>query len=157
MSGLVLHHVIGGNGAGKSTLLKVLSRITEPTNGYADIRGRVGSLLEVGTGFHPELTGRENVFLNGSLLGFSRRDIAYLPQSVDIDRTFPISVFDLVGTGLWRRVGFFGGMGKAARDKIAGPNPTAATDRLSEIAASTACHHVAASRPRASPITPSSA
>ena len=68
--------LIGRNGAGKSTLLKVLSRITEPTVGYADVSGRVGSLLEVGTGFHPELTGRENVFLNGAILGMPRRDIA---------------------------------------------------------------------------------
>lgn len=67
--------VIGRNGAGKSTLLKVLSRITEPTNGYADIRGRVGSLLEVGTGFHPELTGRENIFLNGAILGMKQKEI----------------------------------------------------------------------------------
>ena len=68
--------VIGGNGAGKSTLLKVLSRITEPTAGRAMIRGRVGSLLEVGTGFHPELTGRENVFMNGTLLGMKKREVA---------------------------------------------------------------------------------
>jgi len=67
--------VIGRNGAGKSTLLKVLSRITEPSEGYADIHGRVGSLLEVGTGFHPELTGRENIFLNGAILGMKRSDI----------------------------------------------------------------------------------
>jgi lipopolysaccharide transport system ATP-binding protein len=68
--------VIGRNGAGKSTLLKILTRITTPTEGRATIRGRVGSLLEVGTGFHPELTGRENVFLNGSVLGMKRREIA---------------------------------------------------------------------------------
>jgi lipopolysaccharide transport system ATP-binding protein len=67
--------VIGKNGAGKTTLLKVISRITEPTEGWAEIHGRVGSLLEVGTGFHPELTGRENVFLNGAILGMRRSEI----------------------------------------------------------------------------------
>jgi lipopolysaccharide transport system ATP-binding protein len=67
--------VVGRNGAGKSTLLKLMSRITSPTEGEIRLRGRVGSLLEVGTGFHPELTGRENVFLNGSILGMSRREI----------------------------------------------------------------------------------
>lgn len=71
--------IIGRNGAGKSTLLKVLSRITDPSQGYADIYGRVSSLLEVGTGFHPELTGRENVYLNGAILGMKK---------VDIDRKF---------------------------------------------------------------------
>jgi lipopolysaccharide transport system ATP-binding protein len=87
-----VHHgevigIIGHNGAGKSTLLKILSRITEPTEGYADIYGRVGSLLEVGTGFHPDLTGRENVYMNGTILGMTK---------VEIDRKFD-EIVDFAG------------------------------------------------------------
>jgi lipopolysaccharide transport system ATP-binding protein len=67
--------IIGLNGSGKSTLLKILSKITEPTSGYAEIRGKVSSLLEVGTGFHQELTGRENIYLNGSILGMKKKEI----------------------------------------------------------------------------------
>src|SRR5215203_7136464 len=72
--------IVGANGAGKSTLLKILSRITRPTAGEARLRGRVGSLLEVGTGFHPELTGRDNVYLNGAILGMDR---AYIRNRFD--------------------------------------------------------------------------
>ncbi len=67
--------IIGPNGAGKSTLLQILSRIIEPTSGHAELYGQVGSLLEIGTGFHPDLTGRENIFLNGAVLGMKRREI----------------------------------------------------------------------------------
>jgi len=68
--------IIGGNGAGKSTLLKILSRITEPTEGWSQIHGRLAALIEVGTGMHPELTGRENIYLNGTILGMRKREIS---------------------------------------------------------------------------------
>ena len=88
--------IIGGNGAGKSTLLKILSRITEPTEGRAEIRGRVGSLLEVGTGFHPELTGRENIYLNGAILGLSRSDIDDRFDEIVVKNSFEEMLGDVV-------------------------------------------------------------
>jgi lipopolysaccharide transport system ATP-binding protein len=101
--------VVGRNGAGKSTLLKVLTRITAPTAGRAVIRGRVGSLLEVGTGFNPELTGRENVFLNGSILGMKRREIQRkLPEIVEfsgIDRFIDTPV-KRYSSGMYVRLAF---------------------------------------------------
>jgi lipopolysaccharide transport system ATP-binding protein len=101
--------VIGRNGAGKSTLLKLLTRITTPTTGEAVIRGRVGSLLEVGTGFHPELTGRENVYLNGAILGMGRREITRkLPEIVDFAgvATFMDTPVKRYSSGMYVRLAF---------------------------------------------------
>jgi lipopolysaccharide transport system ATP-binding protein len=101
--------VIGRNGAGKSTLLKILSRITEPTKGYADIRGRIASLLEVGTGFHAELTGRENVFLNGAILGMRRDEIIRKFDEIvafaEIEKFLDTPV-KRYSTGMYMRLGF---------------------------------------------------
>jgi lipopolysaccharide transport system ATP-binding protein len=100
---------IGPNGAGKSTLLKILSRITEPTTGVARLNGRVGALLEVGTGFHPELTGRENVFLNGAILGMTRRDIQRrfdeIVEFAEVDRFLDTPV-KRYSSGMYVRLAF---------------------------------------------------
>lgn len=101
--------IVGRNGAGKSTLLKILSRVTEPTTGRACVRGRVGSLLEVGSGFHPELTGKENVYLNGAILGMRRREIARAFDSIvefaDVARFLdtPIKYYS---SGMYTRLAF---------------------------------------------------
>jgi lipopolysaccharide transport system ATP-binding protein len=101
--------VIGRNGAGKSTLLKILSRITEPTAGYADIDGRVGSLLEVGTGFHPELTGTQNIYLNGAILGMRKAEIARRFDEIvafaEIERFLDTPVKHY-STGMYMRLAF---------------------------------------------------
>ncbi|MGA8144857.1 MAG: polysaccharide ABC transporter ATP-binding protein [Candidatus Acidiferrales bacterium] len=101
--------LIGRNGAGKTTLLKLLSRITRPTAGFAEIRGRIGSLLEVGTGFHPELTGRENIYLSGAILGMSKREINQKHDAIvsfaDVERflDMPLKFFS---TGMQMRLAF---------------------------------------------------
>jgi lipopolysaccharide transport system ATP-binding protein len=101
--------IVGSNGAGKSTLLKILAQITEPTSGYVDVAGRVGALLEVGTGFSPELTGRENVYMNGTLLGMSRNEIdrrlneivAFAGVEAHLDK--PVKWYS---SGMYVRLGF---------------------------------------------------
>ncbi len=101
--------ILGRNGAGKSTLLKILSRIIEPTNGQIKIRGKVSSLLEVGTGFHPELTGRENIFLNGAILGMSKSEIIRKFDEIvafaEIEKflDMPVKRFS---SGMYTRLGF---------------------------------------------------
>jgi len=100
---------IGRNGAGKSTLLKILTRITLPTRGRAEIRGRVGSILEVGTGFHPELTGRENIYLNGAILGMGRREITKkLPDIIEFSGVskFMETPVKRYSTGMYVRLAF---------------------------------------------------
>jgi lipopolysaccharide transport system ATP-binding protein len=101
--------IIGRNGAGKSTLLKILSRITEPTKGSVRLRGRVASLLEVGTGFHPELTGRENIFLNGAILGMGKREIARkfdaIVQFAEVERFLDTPV-KRYSSGMYVRLAF---------------------------------------------------
>ena len=101
--------IIGRNGAGKSTLLKILSRITRPTEGSVEIMGRVGSLLEVGTGFHPELSGRENIYLNGAILGMKQRDIARKFDEIvafaEIDRFLDTPV-KRYSSGMYTRLAF---------------------------------------------------
>jgi len=101
--------VVGHNGAGKTTLLKVLARITHPTSGVSRTRGRVGSLLDVGTGFHPELSGRENIYLNGAILGMKRREVdSHFEEIVDFAglERFLDTPLKRFSWGMWLRLAF---------------------------------------------------
>ena len=101
--------IVGANGAGKSTLLKILARITEPTSGYADVRGRLGALLEVGTGFHPELTGRENIYLNSAIIGMRRatvdRKFDQIVAFAEVEKFIDTPV-KFYSTGMYLRLAF---------------------------------------------------
>ena len=102
--------IMGRNGAGKSTLLKILSRITAPTEGSYHIKGRIASLLEVGTGFHPELTGRENIFMNGAILGMKRREVARKLEEIiafsEIETQHIDTPVKRYSSGMYVRLGF---------------------------------------------------
>ena len=107
--------IIGRNGAGKSTLLKLLSRVTGPTTGTIRARGRIASLLEVGTGFHPELTGRENIYLNGAILGMTRKEITKrLDEIVDFSgcERYTDTPVKRYSSGLHVRLGFAGAVNR---------------------------------------------
>ena len=111
--------IIGRNGAGKSTLLKILSRITEPSEGRVTIKGRVASLLEVGTGFHPELTGRENIYLNGAILGMTRAEIRRKFDEIvafaEVERFLDTPV-KRYSSGMYVRLGLCGGGASGTRN-----------------------------------------